>query len=811
MKPILFSSTDTTFDTNGIGRLDPMACTVTEKRNGEYELQATLSVGGQWVDQIGYRSIICARPAPGKDPQPFRVYRIVKTIGGTITVYARHISYDLSGILVMPFKATNVADVFSKMHTYSTSDNPFAFWTDIGATFDYENTTPVSCRAVIGALVEEVGAGDLEWDNYTVKYRSSRGANRGLVIRYGKNMTDFKQEANCAEVYTGIYPYYYDQSNDNYVEIDGCILKAEGTFSYEHYLPVDLTSYFTELDEGETPTKDTELAYGTIPTKAQLKAVAQQYLEDNEIGVPDVSIDVNFAQLAQSMEYKDLVLLESCYLCDTVSVSFPQMNVVALAQVVETEFNVLTDKYDNLVLGNAQKDYVASQYYEQMETLQKVVAAAAQAKKEAQKAANTSATNLANAVTKINADLVNLQSQVDGNIATWFYAYVPTLDNVPASDWTTDNDKNVHLGDLFYNTKTGYAYRFMLSNGTYQWTRIIDTDVTKALADAATAQDTADGKRRVFYSTPTPPYDQGDLWVQGSDGDILRCQVAKTKTGKYAASDWVLASKYTDDTKAEAVEIELNNTINSVKSSLQTQIESATKQITGNLGGYVVLHDSDGDNEPDEILIMNSPSIGDAKKVWRWNKEGLGYSSTGYNGLFGLAITAEGKINADYILTGELDASKATIKNLNASKISTGTLTGITIEGNTIKGNTITGGSISGTTIDGNTITSGSISGADISGGSLSIGGLEISSKYSTVYIKGNLEVQGSLYSTKNISTSEDIIAFGGVSAINGFAPNYPSNNFTQTFYPITDIDFDNKTSSYKKVTVEGGVITSIS
>lgn len=164
--------------------------------------------------------------------------------------------------------------------------------------------------------------------------------------------------------------------------------------------------------------------------------------------------------------------------------------------------------------------------------------------------ANALAASMAETVIRINSDIAGLQDQVDGNITTWFYAYVPTTSNMPASEWISEGTEDVHLGDLFYNTTTGYAYRWMFDGANYSWLRITDTDVTKALADAAAAQDTADSKRRVFYNTPTAPYDLGDLWVQGSSGDILRCSQAKAEGASYSVSDWVLASKYTDDTVA---------------------------------------------------------------------------------------------------------------------------------------------------------------------------------------------------------------------------------------------------------------------
>ena len=160
------------------------------------------------------------------------------------------------------------------------------------------------------------------------------------------------------------------------------------------------------------------------------------------------------------------------------------------------------------------------------------------------------AQDFASTVTRIDADMESLQGQIDGSITTWFYEVAPTNENEPAVNWTSTDEKNLHLGDLYYDTVTGYCYRWQVQNNAYSWQRITDTDVTKALSDAASAQDTADAKRRVFVSTPVPPYDMGDLWVQGDGGDILRCNAQKISGQSYAAGDWVKASKYTDDTTA---------------------------------------------------------------------------------------------------------------------------------------------------------------------------------------------------------------------------------------------------------------------
>ena len=196
-------------------------------------------------------------------------------------------------------------------------------------------------------------------------------------------------------------------------------------------------------------------------------------------------------------------------------------------------------------------------------------------------ATNKNTTDLTNAINKFNSDVDNLQGQIDGAIETWFYEVDPTASNEPAKNWTTDALKKVHLGDLYYNTKTGYCWRYQLQNGSYSWSRITDVDVTKALADAAAAQTTANSKKRVFVAAPTPPYDIGDLWVQGSNGDIMRCQTAKSSSQSYAAADWVKASKYTDDTATTALSnyVEKTYSTKSEVTQLSDQVSSVVSSV----------------------------------------------------------------------------------------------------------------------------------------------------------------------------------------------------------------------------------------
>lgn len=167
--------------------------------------------------------------------------------------------------------------------------------------------------------------------------------------------------------------------------------------------------------------------------------------------------------------------------------------------------------------------------------------------KESKNYADGKVSDFAETVTKSVADL---QNQIDGQIETFYYDYEPTLKNIPASDWKTEDDKKKHEGDLFYWKSKGYAYRFFKDGDTWKWQLVQDTDITKALRTASFAQSTADSKCRVFLTQPTPPYDTGDMWNQGQNGDILTCVVARGEGASYVETDWQKLNKYTDDETA---------------------------------------------------------------------------------------------------------------------------------------------------------------------------------------------------------------------------------------------------------------------
>ena len=207
---------------------------------------------------------------------------------------------------------------------------------------------------------------------------------------------------------------------------------------------------------------------------------------------------------------------------------------------------------------------------------------------------------LNNFVIATGKNLKELQDKVDGNITTWFYSGVPTESNEPASEWITDTEKNNHLGDLYYDKDTGYAYRYSLDNEIYNWIKIKDTDVTQALAIANGAKDVADSKRRVFIVEPITPYDVGDLWIRNEE--IYRCQTSKPTGEIFEENDWIKATKYTDDTVANKVNDELT-----ILSGTVTTIKNDVDELNSTMTNTTKLVDDQGKELG--ILSKNTTSI----------------------------------------------------------------------------------------------------------------------------------------------------------------------------------------------------------
>lgn len=348
MKPILYESSEKQFTTNGIGTLaDAISCTVVEERNGSYELEMEYPLGGVHYDEIRNNRIILAMPSDGQKAQPFRIFKITRPIGGVVKIYAVHLSYDLSGIPVAPFSANDCPSALNGLKSNSMIANPFEVWTDISGSGKYRQNSPASFRSRLagtdGSILDSFGKGaELEFDRLTVKVHQNRGRDNGVTIRYGKNLTDLKQQESIENVRTGVIAYWYKEENNTQDVIVGEIQYLENHADYpkENIHVLDCSADFEKK-----------------PDKQQLNTRAKQYIKANNIGVPKVSIDVSFIQLWQTEEYKNIVSLERVSLCDTVHVIFDKLGVNAVAKVIKTEFDVLNERYIKITLGEVRRSF----------------------------------------------------------------------------------------------------------------------------------------------------------------------------------------------------------------------------------------------------------------------------------------------------------------------------------------------------------------------------------------------------------------------------------------------------------------------
>lgn len=354
MIPVLFDSGEREFLTNGLGRLtDALSCSVTEERNGIFELEMTYPVSGIHYKDILKERIIYAVPADGKAEQPFRIYKITKPFNGVTTVCARHVSYQLSFVPVKAdmTKATTAAQAFTMLKQDAIEPCDFDFWTDNTRTGAYTTPLPASLRSrlggVAGSVLDNFG-GEYEWDKWLVKLHAKRGRDTGKVIRYGKDLTDLKQEESIENTVTGVVPYWAKDNDGETQIVTAAPVYTENAsmFPYRRTVVLDLSSEWQDA-----------------PSTSELRARAAAYMAANDYGVPSVNISISFVALWQSEEYKSVASLERLNLCDTVSVEFPELHVSAKARVIKTVYDVLQERYSSIEIGNARStlsDNIAS-------------------------------------------------------------------------------------------------------------------------------------------------------------------------------------------------------------------------------------------------------------------------------------------------------------------------------------------------------------------------------------------------------------------------------------------------------------------
>ena len=351
MIPVLFKANATNFSTYGIGTLvDTISCQVTEERNGAYECEMSYPITGQFYAEIQKERLIKVKPNDTSANQMFRIYRITKPLNGIVKIYAQHISYDLTTIATPAYAATDIMPQLAMDAVFNNALTPhsFTFRTDYTNSKNFSVAKPKSIRAVLGgeegSLVSLWG-GEFEWDNYSVIHHKGRGKTTGVVIEYGKNLTQLEQDSDITGVYTDLLPYAVvtDENDTEHV-----ITLAE------QLLPISEST----LLQRKTLIKDFTDSFGTEEkiTEEALRSKAETYLKNNPLGVEDPTLKVSFEPLWKQPEYA--AILERVSLCDRVTIKHNDLGVKATAKVVTTVYDTLAEKYISITLGSAKSTLI---------------------------------------------------------------------------------------------------------------------------------------------------------------------------------------------------------------------------------------------------------------------------------------------------------------------------------------------------------------------------------------------------------------------------------------------------------------------
>ena len=342
MIPILYDSAESLFTSNGLGRLrDVISATVTEERNGIYELDFSISVGGAHFDDIIPGRIVGVTHEPSGDIQPFDIVSYSKPIDGIVSFHAVHISYRQSGLTVHGTGINSLADALTLIKDDAEPSNPFLYTSDFTSSgyMSAADGIPKSVRQMLGGVegsILDAYGGEYEWDKFRVILHRSRGRKRDFKIRYGVNMTDYKDDTDFQGTYTSCVPYW--SGGDGGVIVIGDKVNS-GLPAYDGRdicVPLDLTEKFE-----------------TKPSKAQLQSLALSMMQSKQTTLPSQTISVDFVRL-QDLGFEDLDQLFDCQLCDTIDVIFPQYDMQGSFKIVKTVWNVLEDRYDSMELGNLQ-------------------------------------------------------------------------------------------------------------------------------------------------------------------------------------------------------------------------------------------------------------------------------------------------------------------------------------------------------------------------------------------------------------------------------------------------------------------------
>ena len=358
MIPILYKKGASNYSNNGIGHLkDAISCKVTEERHGDYLLTLQYPISGAWYSDIVEGAVVKAKANETSELQLFRIYKSSKPMKGVVTFYGEHISYDLKGLplCALSMRGTTPGAALTAGFSASVLSHGFTAWSDITTLNNINITKPRSLRNFCGGeagSVLSVWGGEFEFDNFVVKLHKHRGANNGVVINYGKNLTDAKQERNISDCYTHFCPYAIKKTETR---------NAAGEVTETSEETITLSDGVIELVNPEnighkkayTLDISDKFADGEEMNEANLRAHAEEYIASHKLGVPKVNITLSFVQIWDSPEYSKIAVFERVALCDTVTVRFSDLGIDAEAKVIKTEYDTLEERFSKIEVGDA--------------------------------------------------------------------------------------------------------------------------------------------------------------------------------------------------------------------------------------------------------------------------------------------------------------------------------------------------------------------------------------------------------------------------------------------------------------------------
>lgn len=540
MIPILYKADAVDFSTFGIGALSECTlCEVTEERNGAFECTLKYPVTGRLFAELKNERLIKAKPNDTSKEQLFRIYRITTPINGIVTIYAQHISYDLSNIAELMWSSAMISPslAMNRVFTKTASTHNFKCSTDFSSGKPFSVSKPKSVRACLGgsegSMLDRWG-GEYEWDNFNVVLHSNRGKDNGVVIEYGKNLTDMEQDNDFTDVYTDVLPYavFSDENTEKVITLSEITLPIIDNPTRQKTLIKDFTEFFEDK---------------ASINENSLRNKAKNFIKANPLGVESPTLTVAFEPLWKQPEYS--AILERVSLCDTVTIRHSALGITAKSKVIKTVYDSLAEKYVSIALGTAKSNFV--------NTVGDIKTELSEVKNKTEHfplLINTAVKNATSLITGQNGGYVVINTNsVSGQPYELLILDAPTIESA-VNVWRWN------VGGLGFS-KNGY-------NGPYETAITSDGQIVADFITSGTLT------ANIIKAGVISSFDNSSWWDLES-GEVHLKAYASTETVKEINEKINITDKRVDETNNKIDKV--NNQLDGVRGTISTVIEKTAE------------------------------------------------------------------------------------------------------------------------------------------------------------------------------------------------------------------------------------------